>query len=295
VILSMTGYGKASYDEDGVKADVEVQSVNGRFFDLKSKMPRYLNEFEGELREITHRFIERGRVNLSITIDLVSACLETLNIDYSLAERYVQFSDEIANRCGIENNVDARSILRLPDVIQSVEAEESSDDTAALWEVAKKAIIPALEAHKAMRAKEGAVIGSDIGARLESVRNHMVAIERRSPVVLEENTHRLRKRIEQLIENDRIDESRFTLEVAIYAERTDITEECVRYYSHCDVFAQELSGKKASGKKLSFLLQEMNREANTTASKASDAEISQLVVQIKEEQEKMREQVENIE
>ena len=291
----MTGYGKASYVKDGVKANVEVQSVNGRFFDLKSKMPRYLNEFEGELREIIHRFIERGRVNLAITIDQASARLETLNIDYSLAERYVQFSDEIANRCGIENNVDARSILSLPDVIQSVEAEESSDDAVALWEVAKKAIIPALEAHKAMRAKEGAVIGSDIRARLESVRNHTTAIERRSPVVLEDNTRRLRKRIEQLIEHGRIDESRFTLEVAIYAERTDITEECVRYHSHCDVFVQELSGKKASGKKLSFLLQEMNREANTIASKASDAEISQLVVQIKEEQEKMREQAENIE
>lgn len=282
----------AEYIENGTKVTVEVHSVNGRFLDLKMKLPRYLNEFEGDLREIAHKYIGRGRVFLTVHIDKPDAHINNLNVDFDLAGKYVQLAEEMASRYGIDNRMDARALLSMPDIVR---CEEDNSDIEKNWEMAKKAIVSAFETNKTMREKEGAALGSDVLKRLNIVKGYIEDIEKMVPGVVENNTARLRGKIKKLIEVDKIDESRFAMEVAIYADRVDITEECVRFKSHCDLFANEIEGKKTSGKKLSFLLQEMNREANTITSKSMDANIFQLAVQIKEELEKMREQGENIE
>jgi len=292
MIKSMTGFSRAECTENGTKVTVEVHSVNGRFLDLKMKLPRYLNEFESELRNIAHKYIERGRVFLTINIDQPDAHINSLNVDFNLAGKYVQLAEEMASRYDIDNRIDARALLSMPDILR---CERYKSDSEKNWEIAKNAVISAFGTLRTMREKEGVTIGIDVLKRLHIVKGYIEDIEKMLPGVVESNTSRLRKKIEKLIEVDKIDESRFAMEVAIYADRLDITEECVRFKSHCGLFEDEIEAKKTSGRKLSFLLQEMNREANTITSKSMDASISQLVVQIKEELEKMREQVENME
>ncbi len=292
MIRSMTGFGKGEFTDNGTSVVVEVFSVNGRFFDLKTRMPKSLNEYEGELRKIVQKYIERGRVTVSIFIDRPGMKAEEMEIDYELADRYLHLAEEISAKHGIENNIDSRTLLSLPEVICW---GENGFDSENIREMVQKSLLSALEAHRNMREKEGAVIGDDMSKRLKVICGHIEKIDRLAPEAVEANTVRLRKKIESLIGRDALDETRFAMEVALYADRADITEESVRLRSHCDQFAKELSGKKTSGRKLSFLLQEMNREANTIGSKIMDAAISQTVVRIKEELEKMREQAENME
>lgn len=292
MIRSMTGFGRAECVENGIKVTVEIQSVNGRFLDLKTKLPRFLNEYEDELRKICQKYINRGRVFLSIYIDQPDARLNNLKVDFDLANRYVKLAEEMAVRYDIDNRLDARSLLTLPDVLKF---DENNSDNENIWEIANSSVIKAFETHKTMREKEGTAMGSDISNRLNTVKGYIEDIEKMAPEIIETNTAKFRKKIELLIDVDKVDENRLIMEAAVYSTRVDITEECVRFKSHNDLFAEEISGEKTSGKKLSFLLQEMNREANTITSKVLDANISQFVVQIKEELEKMREQIENIE
>jgi len=292
VIFSMTGFGKSEFEENGTSVTVEVVSVNGRFFDLKTKMPKTLNEYESDLRSIVQEYITRGRVTVSIFIDSPGIRAEGIGVDTELAGKYIELAGSFAERYNIENNLDIRTVFTLPDVITR---EENGFDGEAVWKMATKAVRPALDAHRAMRSREGETMRADMITRLETITVLIGNIGLLAPRAVEANTVRLRAKIENLVGTDTFDENRFAMEIALYADRVDITEECVRLKSHCELFSAELSTEKASGKKLSFLLQEMNREANTIASKSSDAEISQIVVQIKEELEKMREQAENME
>ena len=288
----MTGFGSAEAVENGTSVKVEVQSVNGRFLDLKVKLPKCLYEYEGELRKIAQESIDRGRVNINVAITVAGARASSVKLDYELAERYVNLARELADRYDIQNTLDSRTLLSLPDILS---LEEDGVSAESRWEIAKKATVAAFEAHRAMREKEGAAIGRDVSGRLEAITRHLENIETRAPEIIKTNTVRLRKRIETLLGSDTLDEVRFAMEVAVYADRLDITEECVRFRSHNKLFAQEVAQKKTSGRKLSFLLQEMNRETNTIGSKIMDADVAGIVVLIKEELEKMREQTENME
>jgi uncharacterized protein (TIGR00255 family) len=292
MILSMTGYGKAEYGGNGIKVSVEIQSVNSRFFELKAKLPRFLNEYENILREVIQGSISRGRVSLTITVDSPEQRIESYAIDFNLAGKYVELAEDLSKRYNIDNRVDARALLSMPDIFLRADNESGSKN---VWEIVRRTLVSALDAHRAMREKEGAAIGADVSGRLKSIMSDIGEIEHHAPGAVEENTSRLRKKIETLLDAEKIDEIRFAMEVALYADRVDITEECVRFKSHTRLFASEIESEKTSGRKLAFLLQEMNREANTTASKAQDAVISQIVIHIKEELEKMREQVENME
>lgn len=292
MIRSMTGFGSAEFAENGTNVSIEVRSVNGRFFDLRTKMPKSLNGYEDELRKIAKSYVERGRVTVSISLNIPGVLSEEMTVDYDLADRYIRLAGEMSSRYEIDNNLDVRTLLSLPEIIHW---DENGSDAESLWKVVEKAVIAAFDAYNAMREKEGAYIGKDISARLTVISGIIEEVEKRAPEVVETNTVRLRKKIENLIGDVSVDENRFIMETALYADRIDVTEECVRLRSHCDLFTQEISGDTASGKKLSFLLQEMNREANTIGSKVMDANISQTVVRIKEELEKIREQTENIE
>ncbi|MFC1538205.1 YicC/YloC family endoribonuclease [Candidatus Latescibacterota bacterium] len=291
MMRSMTGFGKADYTENKIKVSVEIQSVNGRFLDLKTKLPRILREYENNIKTICQRFISRGRVFLTIFVEIPDAKLNNLNVDFNLAEKYVELADEMAERFNIENRLDSRSLLTLPDILRFEENNDGED----YWGVAEKAVIEAFEAHRAIREQEGAAMGSDVSGRLDAIMGYIDEIEKKVPEIVETNIAKFREKIERLIDVDKVDENRLIMEAAIYSTRVDITEECVRFKSHNDLFADEMKTEQTSGKKLSFLLQEMNREANTITSKVMAADISQIVVRIKEELEKMREMVENIE
>jgi len=288
----MTGFGKAESIGNGMTVATEISSVNGRFLDLRVKMPKSLSEYENELRKIAQNHVNRGRVIISINVDQAGSRGDQMQVDYELAERYLSLADELSSRYGIENNMDARTVLSLPEMIGW---DENGYNAETVWDMIRSAIESAFEAHREMREQEGLAIGEDIHRRLEAIAGIVDVIELRIPAIIEANTGRLRKKIESLVGPDLVEEGRFATEVAIYADRIDITEECVRLRSHCDQFGSELSAETASGRKLSFLLQEMNRETNTIGSKIMDAEVSQLVVRIKEELEKMREQAENME
>jgi len=291
LIRSMTGFGKAEHTEGGLCVTVEVSSVNGRFFDLRVKMPKALNQYENELRATVQRYIGRGRVTVSVFVDQPELLAEQLDFNEALVERYIRLAEGISAKYGIENNLDVRTLLNLP---QIVSFEDNGFDPDDVWGRVREALVPALEAHAAMREKEGAALRDDMVKRLSAIHGYVEEIEKLAPEAVEANKERLRAKIEGLLGPD-FDETRFSMEVALYADRVDITEECVRLRSHCEQFDGELSGERTSGRKLSFLLQEMNREANTIASKSQDARISQIVVRIKEELERMREQAENME
>lgn len=294
LIRSMTGFGSAEAAAGDTGVKVEVQSVNGRFLDLKVKLPRCVAEFEGEVRKIAQESIERGRVNVSVTLTSGSARASAVTLDFDLAARYMELTRELCARTGLENTLDARALLSLPDVLSRGE-EEDVTSAEEKWGIAREAVAAAFAAHQSMREKEGAAIGRDVSGRLDAITLRLGEIEKRAPEVIQANTTRLRRRIESLIGSDTLDEVRFAMEVALYADRLDITEECVRFRSHINLFSQEIAGKKTSGRKLSFLLQEMNRETNTIGSKIMDAAVAGIVVLIKEDLEKMREQTENME
>lgn len=292
MIRSMTGFGRSEFVENGTRVTVEVSSVNSRFFDLKAKLPRALAEYEDRLRKIVQEYVERGRVNVTVSVCEPGERARQMAIDTTVADRYAAMAGELAERYGIESGLDGRTLLGMPEVITW---REESSDTGELWAKAEQALRPALDAHHQMRETEGAAMGDDFDRRLAILGETITEIRRLAPEVATANAERLRAKIESLIGADTFDEQRFAMEIAIYADKVDITEECVRFASHCDQFAAELAADKASGRKLSFLLQEMNREANTIGSKITDAGIAQTVVRIKEELEKMREQAENME
>ncbi len=288
----MTGYGRGECGREGMTVTVELSSVNGRFFDLRSKLPRVLNEYENDLKKMVQEHVDRGRLQLTVSFDRTGLKAQEISVDHDLAGRYAALAKELSERCGIPDTLDTATVLNLP---ETVSWNESAIDVEELWSLTRDAALAAIESHREMREKEGEAMGADLAARLDAIAGHVEEIKKRAPEAVEANTDRLRAKICKLLEKTTIDEARFTQEIAQYADRVDITEECVRLDSHREQFSAELESEKASGRKLTFLLQEMNREANTIASKVMNAGISQIVVGIKEEMEKMREQAENME
>ena len=291
VIRSMTGFGRSECAENGISATVEVVSVNGRFLDLRTKLPRQINPYESELRKIAQKYLARGRVTISVNIDQPGSSAREMRVDMDLAGRYLQLARDMADRYDIDPDINSRTLLSLPDVVTW---EENGTNVEELWALVSRALESAFESHGRMREKEGRAIESDLKMRLDLIAGTLDGIEKEIPKAVAANTERLRKKIEKLVE-DKFDETRFAMEVAVYADRADVTEECVRLRSHIEQFARELGREDASGRTLTFLLQEMNREVNTIGSKINDAGISQLAVRVKEELEKMREQAENME
>ena len=292
VVLSMTGFGRGERSDNGTTVTVEVHSVNGRYCDVRTRLPRELMDYEGAVRGIAQEYIARGKVNVTVNVDRGNTRVRNMRADAELAARYYDISREIAEKCGIENTMSVSSLMSMPDVIVN---DESVDDAESLWERIEGAARDALDSHHAMRSQEGEKLAADLLERLDAISTLIGEIEKIVPDVIQANRDRFRKRLETLLNADEFDEMRFTMEAAVLSDRLDVTEECVRFRSHNEQFADELGSDKASGRKLVFLLQEMNREANTIGSKIMDASTAQTVVRIKEELEKMREQAENME
>ncbi len=290
MIKSMTGYGRGTASSDSGEFTVEIKTVNHRFRDISIRLPWRTYSLENETRKEIESIVARGKID--VTVSIVSPAGEsTLEVDLPLAKDFHKALTCLKSSLQLEGEISLSQITAFKDVIRT--RDVTSDEDAL-----KKAIMPALKEALAsldgMRRKEGEALAKDLNDRLENIMNTADPISEKQPLLTEQYKERLQERIKTLT-NGTIDEARLAQEAAIFAEKSDITEEIVRLKSHVDQFSTLLEQEGPTGRKLDFLVQEMNREINTIGSKSSDTDISTRVIEIKSELEKIKEQVQNIE
>ena len=290
-ITSMTGFGGGAAEGQGVRLGVELRSVNSRYLDIQMRCPSNLQAFEQLIRERVQAQLSRGKVsvNFSWTEEAQQKALPTL--DEEVASGYLTQLQRLAELSQSDTQVDLELLARLPGVFSFAAAEPENDEAKELMQAA---LDEALVEMVAMRTKEGQALAEDLRRRVEAVEAHLEHISELVPRTREQIQNRLREKVAVLLEPGAIHEDRLAMEVALIAERSDITEEIVRFRSHNAQFFAALDKGGEVGKRFNFLLQEMNREANTISSKSSDSDIIHRVVEIKEEVERLREQVQNL-
>lgn len=292
MIKSMTGYGRAEEMVSDRLISVEIRSVNHRYFDFTAKLPRNYAFLEEKLKAFIQKNVARGKIEVYLNIGGSQAAGLTVEVDHALASAYISAIGEISDRYGLSGEVSASFIGRLPEVMTVAKAAEDEEKTTAeVLSVAQKA----LDVFVSMRANEGERLKADVENRLERILELVSYIEERSPQTVEAYKSRLEAKIRDVLQGADIDENRILTEVAIFADKVAVDEETVRLRSHIAAIKELMQSKDAVGKKMDFLVQEMNREANTTGSKCQDAEVTKRVVDIKAEIEKIREQIQNIE
>ena len=293
-IFSMTGFGRSEVITDTYRIQVEFKSVNHRYLDLAIKMPRKFNCHEAAIRRIIKEYIERGKTDLFITFDDYSDTGRKLVYSRELASEYLNYFEEMSAEFGIKNEISATALGRFPDVLMM---EESSEDEERLWEILEPVLKQALENFRNSRASEGENLRDDLIGKLDAMQQYVEKIEALSPSVVESYRSRLYERIKETLSDSAItaDEGRIVTEVAIYSDKVCTDEEMVRLKSHIASMKEKLTCGGACGRELDFIAQEMNREANTTLSKANSLCIADTAIALKTEIEKIREQVQNIE
>ena len=290
---SMTGFGKREALSQGTMVGVEIRSVNHRFCEIMVRLPRTLTSMELGLKEQIKQVCERGRVELMVTVNGGgTATKKVVQLDRPLARRYVQELQTLQRECQLSGTVDVNTIAGFRDVFSVIEEMAPIKD---LSPVVMKLTQKALSDVEKMRRKEGSVLQKDLTQRIHTVDDHLRIVQQRIPVALQASSVRLKGRVEKILEGQSVNGDRLAQEIALLAERSDVTEELTRLQSHLAQFRSALKVKTPVGKRLDFLLQEMGREVNTIGSKANDREISAEVVELKSELEKIREQVQNIE
>ena len=296
MIRSMTGFGRASFEQGGVHGDVEVRSVNHRFLDVGVRLPRALSFCEPDVRARVQERFARGKTDVSVSLPGGGAAGAQVEIDLVAAAQYVEAAAVLEARHRLPAGLDAGRLLSLPGVARSVEREL---DEAPVHQALLAALDRALGAADAMRAREGEALARELHSRLARVAELAGQVEARATDVAAAARDRLARRAEQLRqETGLVDESRLAQEIVIAADRLDVTEELVRLRSHVEQFGLvlgEAGPGKPAGRRLDFLLQELGREVNTVGSKAQDAPVAHLVVELKTELERLREQVQNVE
>jgi uncharacterized protein (TIGR00255 family) len=292
MIASMTGFGRAVLKRDDIEVTIEVRSVNNRFLDISLRTPRLLANYEQKIKDLIGRVLSRGRVSLTITIANGNETVNNLTLNRPLAQAYLRLTEDLKQELNLSGNISIEQLLQLPDIIN---ADVPPEENEKYWHVTESGLNEALASLQEMRQQEGGELRKDFGSRITNLEQLLTRIEGMAANRPQAELEKLRQRVKILLKDDKVDESRLEMELAFLADRLDITEECVRFHSHNKAFIQMLDNEQAPGRKLNFLLQEMNREVNTIGSKASSAEISHLVVEIKDEVEKLREQVQNIE
>ena len=292
MIKSMTGFGRSSINQDGYEINCELKGVNHRYFDLHTRISRRYGYLEENIKEELKKKLARGRLELSINIEKTDDCARNIKVDKGLAMAYYESLKDLAINLNISPDFKVIDIFRLPEVFNLADEDE---DPEVVWQVLKKALDEAVDSLMTMRIKEGANLATDILARNAYILSVVEILEKRSPQVTKEYQEKLYKRILDMTTNGIVDESRIIQESAIFADKASITEEIVRMKSHVKHLEDLIDEGDSVGRKCDFLVQEMFRETNTIASKANDIEMSQLVVEIKAELEKIREQLQNIE
>jgi len=292
MIASMTGFGKAELSKDEIKAAVEISSVNNRFCEVQFRLPKFLTPLEPQIKEMLLKTITRGKINYTLSWEEASPPSNYVRLNQEVADVYYNLFKELREKYDLSGEIDLGNFVSLPDLMK-VEKEEY--DLKKAWQIVKEVTQLALDEFNQMRRSEGKRLSRDLKFRIGKLEKAIERIERLSAINVNEYRKRLKNKISELLQEYELDEQRLAQEVAFMAERSDVTEECVRLRSHNQQFLSALDEKTSVGKRLTFLLQEMNREANTVGSKASHASISEKVIFLKEEIEKLREQVQNIE
>lgn len=292
MIRSMTGFGRYELEEHDRRISVEIKAVNHRYLDLSIKMPRSFNAFESKIRNIIREYIERGKTDIYISCEELGEDRLSLKYNRELAKGYLGYLKEMAEEFGLESDVRVSTLARFPEVF-TMEQEEG--DEAEIWQDLEKALREAAEAFKASREHEGELLKQDLLEKLDIMKEAQSVIEERMPLLISEYRERLRTKLMEVLADSTIDESRIVTEATIYADKICVDEEMVRLKSHITAMKNELEKGGAVGRKLDFLAQEMNREANTTLSKSSDLSVADAAIELKTMIEKIREQVQNLE
>ncbi|MCL2580420.1 MAG: YicC family protein [Oscillospiraceae bacterium] len=292
MIYSMTGYGRAARTIDGREIGVEIRSVNHRFFEFSVRLPRSMNYLEEMLKSQVHAKVSRGKIDLNLSLLSLEEPNAQVLINRPLAEGYLAALRSLGEELGVEDDVTLSSLSRFHDIFVLRKSELDED---ALGEAVKTVAGEALEHYMAMRAAEGEKLKQDVVERLARILAFLEQVETRYPAIVDAYRARLFQKLTDLLDGQQADEQRILTEAAIFAEKTAVAEETVRLRSHITQLEDVLNADQPIGRKLDFLVQEMNREANTIGSKAQDIEVAKLVVEIKSEIEKIREQIQNIE
>jgi uncharacterized protein (TIGR00255 family) len=293
MIRSMTGYGRGEFSSGEETAVVELRSVNSRYLELVSRLPRSLSQRENEIKELVRTRILRGKLTVNVSVQGGSDSNLALRVNKDAAKAYYKLLNDVRKTVRLKESVKLSHLLNFSEIFESDGVEEND---SAEWEVVQQALILAVEQLQRMRANEGSEIAKDMISRVKEIETRLAEVASLSKLRIPEERERLRERIAAMLEDRRIvDNQRLELEIALLADKLDVTEECVRFASHNKFFLEALKRDEGAGRKLNFLIQEMNREANTIGSKTNDAVIAHHVVAIKEDLEKIREQLQNIE
>ena len=292
MIKSMTGYGKSVQTIDSLNVTVEIKSVNHRYFESSARVPREYGFLEEKLKKYCNSLITRGKVECYVSVEDLEEREMEVNVNETLAAGYVKALKELSERFGLKDDISAVTLSRYPDVIT---LHKASEDEERIWNAVKAVAETAVSKFIEMRETEGSKLRGDILSRADYIIECVEFIEGRSPETVREYNEKLKQRMKELLGDAAVDEQRLLNEAAIYADKIAVDEETVRLRSHISQLREFMNSSEAIGRKLDFLVQEINREANTIGSKAQDVDIAKKVIAIKAEVEKIREQVQNIE
>lgn len=292
MIKSMTGFGRSTYENEGREYIIEIKSVNNRFTDINIKMPRNLNYLEEKIRKQILSNISRGKVEVSIQLNNNSDLGKKINLNTDIAKKYVEELKKLSEETNIIDNINIMDVARFPDVL-NIRIDEEAEEV--IEKELFTALDSAIDSFLDMRQKEGSKIKVDLENRIEVIKQKIEQISSISAGLVDEYVVKLETRIKELLKTDVVDQTRLAQEVVIYSDKCSVEEEITRLKSHISQFLNLLNENIAIGKKLDFLIQEMNRETNTIGSKANNLEITNYVVDIKTELENVREQIQNIE
>ena len=292
MLKSMTGYGRHEMIKGGKKILFEVKSVNHRFSDYNIKVPRYMNFLEDKVRNFVSEYITRGKVDIYVSVESYESADTDIRLNKELAKNYIDVLHELCETFNLKDDISVSSVARCGDIFKTERRDEDED---AVWRLVEEAAQKAISDFVSMRTREGERIEADLRERIDYMKSLAQQVDEQSPKTVEEYKEKLYTKIKELVDDRNIDESRVLTEVAIFADKVAVNEETVRLSSHFDEFYQILDMGEPAGRKLDFLIQEINREVNTIGSKAQDVEIAKIVVTLKGEIEKLREQIQNIE
>lgn len=290
---SMTGFGRGESSDDSYNLKIEIKTVNHRYNDINIKMPRHMNYLEESMKKTVKNKISRGKVDVYVNLEYIDGAPIDIKADMDLARSYKETLESINRELNLSGDIRINNILSMSDIIKT---EKKEIDEESLWKVVEESLSIAVDDIMSMKLREGKELENDMVSHLKEIEDILIGVEDRSPIVVNEYKEKLNARINDLLDKDMIvDEEKLSQEVAYFADKSNINEEIIRLASHINQFEKILEEEETVGRKLDFLIQEMNREINTIGSKVNDIEIATSVVDIKSEIEQIREQVQNVE
>ena len=292
MLKSMTGFGRYELSEGERKITVEMKAVNHRYLDVTLKMPKKLNFFESAIRTLLKEYVQRGKIDVFITYEDLSSKGAALTYNRAVAAQYMDYFRQMAEEFALENNVKVTDLARCPEVLT---LEDQQEDEEEIWQMLEQAVRGACEKFVETRVREGEALKTDLLVKLDEMLALVAMIEERSPQIVKEYRTKLENKVLELLADTQMDEGRIATEVTIFADKICVDEEIVRLKSHIEAMKNALKAGGSIGRKLDFIAQEMNREANTTLSKANDLALADCAIDLKTGIEKVREQIQNLE